>query len=512
MDGKNHMSQKINYEAEFCGKVPLNQTNLIQPHGVLLIAGRKDFRILQLSENAEEIFGLDLKEILSIPLLNFITEEQAGKFRERFQKPFTGKLPFSFSFPSGEHLSSIHSVDDYLVIEIEKQRRSADNTESFLNIYQELKYAMTAVEATNTTEEACSVAINELKRISGFDKIMVYQFDEMWNGDVIAEVKEEDMDAYLGLKFPASDIPKQARELYKKTPYRLIPNIRYQPVRLYPVLNPKTNAFTDLSNSNLRSVAAVHLEYLRNMGVVASMSTRILVDGELWGLIACHHRTAKYLSFEMCSVFELLSNVISSKISAVQKHDVFEYKSKMQDLYTGVIEDVYRQENITDSFIGRQEDVLKLLNADGVALTDNHQVYMIGQTPDEADINEMIFWLRSNGLNSTYHNPNLVSAFEPSRKYSGIASGILALPVQPEKGNFILAFRPEALRKVSWGGNPNEAVQFEADGKNYHPRNSFNQWQQTVKQTSVPWRKEEIEVAENFRNFVVEYTLNKFFN
>lgn len=509
MDGKNFMNQKINYEAEFCGKVPLNQTNLIQPHGVLLIVDKNDFRILQLSENANEIFDVDAKEILAQPLSKFITNEQAQKFQERFQKDFTGKLPFIFSFSSGEHLASIHSANEYLIIEIEKNKRSSNNTESFLNIYQELKYAMVAVEAATTTEEACKVAINELKRISGFDKIMVYQFDEAWNGDVIAEVKEEGMDAYLGLKFPASDIPKQARALYKKTAYRLIPNIDYEPVRLYPVLNPKTNAFTDLSNSDLRSVAGVHLEYLRNMGVVASMSTRILVDGELWGLIACHHRTAKYLSFEMCSVFELLSNVISSKISSVQKQDVFEYKSRMQNLYADVIEDVYKQENISESLVNKQNDLLKLLNADGVAFVNNQHVYSIGQTPDEVDISEMVFWLRSNGVSSTYHNPSLVSAFEPSEKYSGVASGVLALPVQPEKGNFILAFRPEALRKVNWGGNPNEAVQFEADGKKYHPRNSFNQWQQTVKQTSVPWKKEEIEVAENFRNFIVEYTLNK---
>ena len=512
MDEKNFMSQKINYEAEFCGRVPLNQTNLIQPHGILLIVDKNDFRILQLSENANEIFGVDLKEILAKPLLNFITDEQAQKLRERFQKEFTGKLPFSFSFPSGEHLASIHSANEYLIIEIEKEKRSSNNTESFLNIYQDLKYAMTAVDEATTTEEACKITTNELKRISGFDKIMVYQFDEMWNGDVIAEAKADGMDAYLGLKFPASDIPKQARALYKKTAYRLIPNIDYEPVRLYPVLNPKTNAFTDLSNSDLRSVAGVHLEYLRNMGVVASMSTRILVDGELWGLIACHHRTAKYLSFEIASVFELLSNVISSKISSVQKHDVFQYKAKMQNLYTDLIEEVYKQENIHGSLINRQEDVLRLLNADGVAFVNDQQIYSFGQTPGESDIHDVILWLRSNAINSTYSNSSFVSSFEPSEKYSSIASGVLALPIQPEKGNYILAFRPEVLGTVNWGGNPNEAVQFEQDGKKYHPRNSFNQWQQTVKQTSRPWKKEELEVAENFRNFVVAYTLNKFYN
>lgn len=512
MDGAKVMSQKINYEAEFCGKVPLNQTNLIQPHGVLLVVDPGNFSFVQLSENASDIFGVDFKEIVSKSLLDYIDSSQAEKFKQRFQREFSGKLPFTISFASGDHLASIQYSGRLLIIEIETTARSGDNSDTFLTLYQELKYAMTVVEAATSKEEACNVATNELKRISGFDKIMIYQFDEEWNGDVIAEVKENGMDAYLGLKFPASDIPKQARDLYKRNPYRLIPNVEYTPVRLFPVINPTTNAFTDLSNSNLRSVAGVHLEYLKNMGVVASMSTRILVDGQLWGLIACHHRTAKYLSFEMCSVFELLSNVISAKISSVQKQDVFTFRSNIQDLYTQLLEVIYKEENLHGSFESRKTDVLRLLSADGIAFANNGQVFSLGKTPDETDIAEMILWLQANVTSGIYHNSHLSSVFEPSAKYSNIASGILVLPIQPERGNYIVAFRPEALQKVKWGGNPNEAVQFETDGKKYHPRNSFNEWQQTVKQTAVPWKKEEIEVAENFKNLVVEYTLNKIFN
>jgi len=506
------MNPKVNYEAEFCGKVPLNQTNLIQPHGVLLIVDSSDFRIIQLSENAADVFGVDYKELISKCILDFIDRSQAELFKERFKEKFSGKLPFTFSFSSGDHLTSVQYGDQLLIIEIEKEKRLPANTDTFLSIYQELKYVMTAVEAATTTEEVCDVAVKELKRISGFDKIMIYRFDQEWNGDVVAEVKEDGMDSYLGLKFPASDIPKQARDLYKKTPYRLIPNVEYTPVRLYPVINPLTNAFTDLSNSNLRSVAAVHLEYLKNMGVVASMSTRILVNDQLWGLIACHHRTAKYLSFEMCSVFELVSNVISSKVSAVQKQDVFTYKSGMQNLYAELLEDIYKQENLYGSFENKKGQLLKLLSADGIAFVNNNDVFSIGHTPDEPDIVEMIIWLQSNVTGGIYHNAHLSAAFEPSEKYAKIASGVLVLPIQAERGNYIVAFRSEALQKVNWGGNPNEVVQFEADGKKYHPRNSFNQWQQIVRHTSIPWKTEEIEVAENFKNFVVEYTLNRIYN
>lgn len=506
------MNQTLNRDAEFCGKVPLHQTNLIQPHGVLLIVARNDLSILQASENASPIFGLEAQELTKRSLTEFIGAGQAAEIGKRFDGSFGGQLPFRFSFQKGEHMASIQAHEKYLVVEIEKEARPLHARDSFLQIYQELKYVMAAIDAAVTTEETCEIAIHELKKVSGFDKIMIYQFDKDWNGDVIAEVKEEGMEVYMGLKFPASDIPRQARDLYRKMPYRLIPDANYEPVRLYPVINPLTNAFTDLSSSNLRSVAGVHIEYLKNMGVVASMSTRILVDGQLWGLIACHHRTPKYLSFEMCSVFELLSNIISAKVSAVQKEDTFSYRSDMQQLYTTLVAEVYREENLSLSFHNNQDVLLDLLKAGGLSVTMNGQVSSFGETPDENDVEDLVLWLQSGYGQKLYHQPHLASVYEPAEKYASVASGVLALPIQPDKGNYILAFRPEEQRQVNWGGNPNEAIRFEADHKNYHPRHSFKLWQQIVKQTSVPWNMEELEVAEQFRNFIVEYTLNKVYN
>jgi light-regulated signal transduction histidine kinase (bacteriophytochrome) len=216
-------------------------------------------------------------------------------------------------------------------------------------VYQELKFVIAAIEATASIEDAARLAVNELKRISGFDKVMVYQFDADWNGTVIAEAMEPEMEPYFGLKFPASDIPKQAREMYRKNPYRFIPDVAYQPVRLYPVLNPVTGGFTDLTDSNLRSVAGVHLEYLRNMRVAASMSTRIVKDEQLWGLISCHHRTAKPLSYQMCSLFELLSTIISAKVTALEQRKEYLFKSEMHTLYSRLVERIYNSRRLPNA-------------------------------------------------------------------------------------------------------------------------------------------------------------------
>ena len=502
--------ERINFDSQFCGKVPLHQTNLIQPQGVLIVVDRNNFQIIQVSENITDIINTDYKEIVGQSLSEYINESDIQKLKEKINRQLSGKLNLSIKIGTVNYLTYISPAEKYFIIEVDNTR-SKLNDDSFISVYENVKSAMLEIDAATTLNEVYNVSISELKRISGFDKIMMYRFDEEWNGDVVAEVKEESMDSYLHLKFPASDIPKQARELYKKTTYRLIPDVDYKPVKLYPVLNSVTNTFTDLSDSNYRSVAGVHLEYLRNMNVKASMSTRIMVDNELWGLISCHHRTPKFLSFEQCSVFELLSNVISAKITSLINRQVFDYKSLAQKLYSNIIEDTYKN-NLLSGIDENKEELLKLLNVTGIVVVMNNIINSFGEVPEQHEIIDVVEWLRAKNFKKTYYLSNLSSVFEPARIYAKKASGLLVLPIDPERGKFILAFRPEAVQNVQWGGNPNEAIQFEQDGKSYHPRNSFKLWQQTFYNTSLPWKPEELEVAEQLKNFIVEYTLNNIYN
>ncbi len=498
------MNQTINSDAEFCGRVPLHQTNLIQPHGVLLVVDKNDHRILQVSENAEQVFGLSVSDLVSTKLIDLLPANEGVSLQNLLQTNSNSKVPFLFQVNGSSFLAIIHQQPEFYILEIDRNKREAFANQSFISVFQELKYMMASIDAVTTTEDTCWVVAQELKALSGFDKVMIYRFDENWNGDVIAEAKEPEMDSYLGLKFPASDIPKQARELYKKTPYRLIPAVDYEPVKLYPVLNPKTNAFTDLSDSNLRSVAGVHLEYLRNMKVQASMSTRILKDGELWGLIACHHRTPNYLSYEMCSVFELMSNVITTKIGAVQNFDVLAYSSEKQIRLTELVQKIFQQEE-PGSY---KQLVCSLLEADGVSIVLDNHVESVGKTPRAGEVEDLTMWLSANDVKETYHQPALSAVYEPAEAYADTASGLLALPIEFSKGNFILAFRSEAVKKVTWGGNPAEAIQFESDRKSYHPRASFEQWQETVKHSSLPWSKELLRTADEVKNVLTSYRLN----
>ena len=496
-------------DSGFCGKVPLHQTNMIQPHGALMIVEKANLQVLQVSENISSLLHKPAADLVQSFLHEHIPPEQTAQLRQRFSLIIQGKIPFSFTMGPDKKMYPVmvQEVDGALVIEIET---FADPSEinTFTDVYQELKFVIAAMESPTTVEAASRIMVEELKRISGFDRIMIYRFDADWNGTVIAEALEPSMEPYNGLKFPASDIPKQARELYRISPYRLIPNIDYEPVRLYPVLNPMTHSFTNLSHTNLRSVAQVHLEYLGNMQAKASMSTRILKGGVLWGLISCHHRRPKYLSQQMCGVFELLSDIFSAKIAGIENHASFVFRSGMHQVYVRLVESIYKAGNLEKVVANHGEQLLELLQAEGVALMMKKQVHRFGKTPSQVELEDLAFWLRNKEVHHMNQYAALSEVFEAAAAYTGIASGMLVLPIQPDQGTFLLAFRPEALRNVSWGGNPNEAVLFEPDGKRYHPRASFRQWQETVRGAAVPWEKEELEIAENFRNFVVEYTLN----
>jgi two-component system, chemotaxis family, sensor kinase Cph1 len=501
------VGSRINYDAEFCGKVPLHQTNLVQPHGVLLVIKTEDFTILQGSDNAGEVLGQEVEKVVGTSLADWITAAEADLLGQRLQGELEGKIPVTLTLGGKSRLALVQKAGAYFIAEVEKEEYAA--ADSFVDVYQELKFAISTIESAATTDEACLYAAREIKRLSGFDKVMIYRFDKEWNGEVIAEELEAGMDRYMGLKFPASDVPKPARDLYQRTPYRLIPNVDYHPIKLYPVINPLTRAFTDLTDSNLRSVVPVHIEYLRNMKVGASMSTRILCDGRLWGLIACHHREPKYLSYQMCSVFELLSHVISARISALSNAETHGHKAGMQQQLTRIMESVYRSGSLVAGLKAQGESLLKMMGAGGMAFTFDRQVELIGTTPGGNAVRDLVLWLQTHSVHKTHQENNLSAVYEEAETYIDVASGLLALPVQAEKGEFILMFRPEVIQTTAWGGNPNEAVQFEADRKAYHPRNSFRQWQETVRKTAQPWSRAEMEIAEAFRALVIEYTLNK---
>jgi len=494
-----------NYDSEFCGSLPLHQINLIQSYGFLLVLEKATLKIIQASENAESLFSRTLKDITGKHLDDFVRKEEVGILREKAVSPVADKIPLSFTLETGAgplaYIALVHVKEAYIIMEFQEVKEN----DSFISVFQELKFIMAEINLANTVKEVSEVSLKGLKKLTGFNRVLMYQFDSDWNGSVIAEVRDEGMDEYLGLKFPASDIPRQARALYINNPFRLIPDRDYTPLKLYPVINPLTHTFTDMANCNLRSVAAVHIEYMKNMGIKASMSVRVKRNEQLWGLISFHDREPRYLSYQMCSVLELLSEVISARISSMLNAEEFAFRAGLQDKRNSLIEEVFAKGSLPSGLMDGPVNIMELFEGSGASVIQKGKIYSRGIVPNEEDISELVFWLQSRPGDKVFAETNLSSVYEPAADYAEVASGLIAIPVNAEKGEYMLVFRPQVLQKVNWSGNPDTAISFEQDGKKYHPRNSFRLWQETVKHTSVPWLPEELDVAENIRSFIFEY-------
>ena len=287
-----------------------------------------------------------------------------------------------------------------------------------MNAYQRFQEAAAGINQSTSIQELATIACQEIKHVSGFDKVMIYAFDEKWNGLVIGEAMEDGMESYIGLKFPASDVPKQARDLYLKNSYRIIPDRKYKKVSLIPELNPAINAPTNLTDVKSRSVVDVHLEYLANMRVEASMSTRIIHNELLWGLIACHHRKPKFLSFEECAVFELVSNVISAKLSSLVNQLRADERMRLNGLLRELNSKILVFDNLLNLFRKCGNEITKLLGGDGIAICWEGKIITDGLAPREHQIEGLLQWLRTRDFKSIIDITSLPDAFEPSKEYS----------------------------------------------------------------------------------------------
>lgn len=489
-----------NYDSGFCGSLPLQFINQIQDFGFLLVTDTSS-RIIQVSENIEQFTSLRISELIDTAFHSIIGMPAFQSIHDQVISS-KGKLPFSIHIMEHSYNAMVHQKDGQFIFELEPAQQKAT---SFNDFFHAFKYMMNDLSGIETIEALSENVLRQLKSLLQLDRIMIYQFDKDWNGMVIGEVHAEDMEPYLGLKFPASDVPRQARALYEKNAFRMIPNREFTPVKLFPIINSVTSKFTDLSECNLRSVAGVHLEYLKNMNVKASMSMRLMVNGKLWGLISCHHKSPMKLDFEQCALFEVLSTIISNQITVIVNKQYFDRVKVLQDIKSRIVQQVMDKNHLTGGLLEDKQDILDLFGAEGVMINGRDSRQTIGKVPQEEMMDDLIMWLRSNNVEGLFYSDSYSLLNDTALDYKELGSGIIVLPIHAETNEFIIGFRPEEVKSVNWGGNPNEAIQFESDGKKYHPRNSFKLWQETVKGVSRPWLEEELTVAEQLRNFAVEF-------
>jgi light-regulated signal transduction histidine kinase (bacteriophytochrome) len=492
-----------------CEREPIHIPGSIQPHGVLLAVRLSDGAVAYASANAAEIFGLGEVSPLGQP------------FREAFPAlaaEFEAQLASSPSAASAGYVrtvavetprgaacfdAAIARSGDHAILELEEV--PLDAVSSLDALYPILRRFVEQLQSASTVDVLCGLAAQDIRRMTDFDRVLIYRFDEGWNGTVIAEDRNENLPSYLDLRFPASDIPAQARELYRRNRLRIIPDANYTPV---PVQS-RDPAPLDLSDSVLRSVSPVHLEYMRNMGTLASMSISILRDGQLWGLISCHSREPKRVSLQVRNACDFLTQIFSLQLEARENTALAENRVRLGAVQATLLAHMAAEDHFIAGLVKHPEDLMRLAGAQGAAvLTDDH-CWCLGRTPEESDVRALFAWLSEHHQEDVFATDHLCAIYPPAKAYADRASGLLSISISKAHASYVLWFRPEVVQTVKWGGNPQKPVQEEAGSLRLHPRRSFEIWKETVRERSLAWDRSEIEAVKELRNAIVGIVLRR---
>lgn len=500
-----------------CDREPIHIPAAIQPHGVLLVLREADWQILQVSQNTQEHLGRPPEALIGHCLSDILTDDQMQSIAQCLQTEFESVNPLQFEIAAtgggkahGSQFSAVvHRSEQATILELEPTARQ--QAVNFFDFYSLVKRPVGAIQQTRTLEELLQVAVETVRQISGFDRVMVYQFDAEGAGSVVAEVARDGLPPYLGLRYPASDIPKQAKYLYLLNLLRLIPDVDYEPVPVIPAANPETGQPVDMSLASLRSVSSLHKEYLHNMGVQASMSISLVQNQQLWGLIACHHLAPRKLSHERRAVCEFLGQIVSLELANRQSAEDAEYRIAIQAIQASFVDILTQSKTPKDALTQNPEPILALVNAAGAAFVEQDEVTPLGNTPAEEEIQALVNWLKDKFKQDVvYHTSRLSQEYPPAAPFSQLASGLLAIAISPVQQIYVVWFRPEVVQTVSWAGNPNKPVEVDdTGGVRLSPRKSFETWKETVRRRSLPWKKYEIEAALELRSTVIGLVLQK---
>ena len=489
-----------------CESEPIRTPGSIQPHGFLLALSPR-LEVLQVSDNLAQFTGIAPESALGRPLTDVIGAAGAqalepnlrgGQLRERPAYIATVGL-------EGESFDVLaHAYDELLVLEFERSRSTVGV--GMQQLYPLVGDFLNKISDADTIAELCQLAASEISALTGFGRVLVYSFDDEGHGNVLAECVDDGYDSYLGQRFPASDIPRQARELYLANRIRLIQDADYQPARLVPPENPLTGKPNDLSFASLRSVSPIHLQYMRNMGTLASMSVSLIVKGKLWGLISCHHAQARHLSFHQRSVCEQLGQILALRIRNRADADQMQFRLEVRRVMVSLLGGLTQGADFIENLRSVLPELLRFARAGGVAIVVDDRLISYGHTPDDEQIRGLVDWLSANVHQDLFHSDHLSTHVPAAAAYTGSASGLLAMPISRIHQHYLLWFRPEVVYAIDWAGRPEK---MEKAAGTLSPRTSFTSWREAVHGTSAPWHEGELELALEFRTALLGIALER---
>ena len=480
-----------------CDQEPIHVPGSIQPHGIMLVAEATTLIVRYAAGEVERLFHVE--EWLDRPLADFLGNEVALRAASVAKTALKRAFIDTITTISAARVDiTAHIIDGYLVVEIEPE---ATVTRSSTELLATIEIASGAFDQATTLQNLCQEAAVQFRELTRYDRVMVYRFLENGAGAVLAEDRRPDLHSFLNHHFPGSDIPHQARALYMRNLLRVIPDVNYNPASLRPRWTGL--AALDMSDSILRSVSPIHLQYLKNMGVRASASVSIVKDGVLWGLIACHNEAPLTISYNVRSACRTLASNLARQIKTREEAEVYRERLRLRGSEDNMMALLSRHGSLEEEISNHTEELSRLISCDGFAVLRGKQLLLTGACPREEEVLTLADWLISKSVEPVFSTNRLMVPFPAAAEFTEVAAGVLTILLSVEERWLLIWFRAEAVQIVKWAGNPHKEVDLRP-GNTLSPRASFEAWQETVHGNSRRWTLAELEAAGRIRQDLLE--------
>lgn len=487
-----------------CAAEPIRIPGGIQPHGALVVLDPDSLAVRQASANAEAFTGLALSE--GVALTEFAEAAALVAEVRRWQSAPDAALLRTAKV--GERLFQLigHRTHQGLVLEFEEPPRS--EAETLEALYPRLRVFLARVAEAPDITAIAQAATDEVRTLTGFNRTLLYSFEPLQgDGTVLAEAGDGVLPSLRGQRFPGSDIPAQARELYRLNRIRLIPTADYAPAPIVPPMSPVDGQPLDMSQATLRSVSPIHLEYMRNMGTGSSMSISILVEGALWGLISGHSLEPHGVNAQVRTACDMLGQILSLQIEARIQAARTGERLRLKEIETELLGRLAVAPSFQDGLEANADLWTALTAAAGAAVVSNGTVRASGLTPSDDEIRAIAERLASRARDDVAVIESMAEDWPEAEAFAARASGVIAVSISQIHPDYVMWFRPEVVRAIDWSGDPAKPMSLGLD--RLHPRKSFELWKELVRLRALPWSDAQVDSARSFRGAIQDIVLQR---
>ncbi|MGY6550423.1 MAG: HWE histidine kinase domain-containing protein [Erythrobacter sp.] len=486
-----------------CDREPIHHIAAVQPFGALF-AVDADGVITQASCNAQSLLGLADRPAAGDRLDKWFTPDALGVLHNGLSRaPAQDGVErmFGLDLAGNGRLfdCAVHPSGGMMVVEFEPHalRDFADHLGLIGPVISQL-------ERLHEPQDLCDTAARLVREMLGYDRVMVYRFHPDESGEVIAEDKRSDLAPYLGLRYPAADIPQQARDLFRRNRFRVIADMSADAVPIEPATGPQGTPL-DLSMSVLRAHSQMHLAYMRNMGVAASLTIAIVRHDRLWGMISCHHQSPLLPPFSLRTVAELFSQTFSLMLDRMLVRRTEKLRERARDLHDQLMLELAGGTSLGANLPLLEKSIRDSIAHDGLSLLSGGAYHALGEAPSEAEFMALMPALGEGISGGIFTTSALGEHLPAARDFAERATGALILPLSRAARDFLVLWRRPIEQEVIWAGDPAKAEA--APGALLEPRASFAAWREIVRGRSAEWSEEECDFAERLRRTLIEVIL-----